>query len=243
MEMASPFSLVRFSNLRTIEGMKGYSQFCPVAQALEVLGERWTLLVVRELLMGSTRFSDLQKGVPTMSRSVLTQRLKALCDAGVVERVRGEYHLTKAGQELRPIVLECGNWGARWVRRKLKDADVDVGLLMWDMRRGIDIASIPREAVLVEMRFNNASLGKGRYFLHFKVDEVDLCLTNPGHEIDLKIETTPRALAEVWLGMVSFASAVRSGAIKIEGPKLMVRDFPEWLQLSPFAPVYAQARG
>jgi DNA-binding HxlR family transcriptional regulator len=217
--------------------MKSYGQFCPVAQALEVLGERWTLLVIRELLMGSRRFSDVQKGVPTMSRSVLVQRLKSLCDAGIVAHERGEYHLTEAGEELRGIVLECGNWGARWVHRKLKDADVDVGFLMWDMRRRINIPSIPREPVLVEMKFRNAPLGKGRYFLHFKIDEIDLCLTNPGFDVNLTVDTTPRAMAEVWLGMVPFALALRTGAIRIDGPRALVRAFPGWLQLSNFAEV------
>lgn len=215
--------------------MKGYGQFCPVAQALEVFGERWTLLVIRELLEGSTRFSDLQKGVPLMSRSVLAQRLQSLCDAGVVERTSGGYRLTEAGLELGPIVIECGNWGARWARRKLKNEDVDVGLLMWDIRRRIDTASIPREAVLVQMEFRGAPRGKERFFLHFKDGAVELCLTNPGYDVDLRLSTTPRVMAEVWLGEVAFAAAVQSGDLRVEGPTRLVRAFPGWLKLSVFA--------
>ena len=216
--------------------MKGYGQFCPVAQALEVFGERWTLLVIRELLEGSTRFTDLQKGVPLMSRSVLAQRLESLCDAGVVERFRGGYRLTEAGRELGPIVIECGNWGARWASRKLKSEDVDVGLLMWDIRRRIDLDSIPGEPVLVQMDFRGAPRGKDRFFLHFKSDEIELCLTNPGFDVDLRVSATPKAMAEVWLGEVPFPTAIRAGAIRLEGPPALVRSFPSWLRLSFFAP-------
>ena len=215
--------------------MKGYGQFCPVAQALEVFGERWTLLVIRELLEGSSRFTDIQRGVPLMSRSVLAQRLESLCDAGVVERVAGRYLLTEAGKELSPIVIECGNWGVRWARRKLKNADVDVGLLMWDIRRRIDVASIPTAPVLVEIEFRGAPLGKERFFLHFRTDEIELCLTNPGHDVDLRLSTTPKTMAEVWLGELPFATAIRSGALRIEGPPKLVRSFPGWLKLSVFA--------
>jgi DNA-binding HxlR family transcriptional regulator len=215
--------------------VKGYGQFCPVAQALEIFGERWTLLVIRELLEGSTRFSDLQKGVPLMSRSMLAQRLKSLCDAGLVDRVDGGYELTEAGREVGPIVVACGNWGARWARRKLTSADIDVGLLMWDIRRRIDLTSIPKQPVLVEMEFRGAPRGKERFFIHFKTDGVELCLTNPGHEVALRVSTTPKAMAEVWLGEIPFATALRTGAIRLEGPRALVRDFPSWLQLSTFA--------
>lgn len=217
--------------------MKGFGQFCPVAQALEIFGERWTLLVIRELLEGSTRFSELQKGVPLVSRSVLAQRLKSLCRAGVVERVDGGYRLTASGRELGPIVIACGNWGARWARRKLSDADVDIGLLMWDIRRRIDLASIPPRPVLVAMEFQGAPRGKDRFFLHFKVTEVELCLTNPGVAVDLSLKTSPRAMADVWLGRVPFATAVRTGTIRLEGPRPLKDRFEDWLKLSVFAGV------
>jgi DNA-binding HxlR family transcriptional regulator len=215
--------------------MSRYGQFCPVAQALEVLGERWTLLVIRELLMGSHRFSELQRGVPLMSRSMLAQRLASLTDAGVVERVPSGYALTQAGRELGPIVIECGNWGVRWARRKLASSDVDVGLLVWDIRRRIDVTSIPKTRVLVEMEFRGAPRGKNRFFLYFNEGDVELCLTNPGHDVDMRLSTTPKAMAEVWLGDVAFADAVRSGALRLDGPRKLVEAFPTWLQLSVFA--------
>lgn len=214
-----------------------YGQFCPVAQALEIIGERWTLLVIRELLEGSRRFSDLQRGVPLMSRSMLTQRLASLCDAGVIERTDGGYRLTSAGEELRPIVIECGKWGTRRARRTLKNADVDVGLLMWDIRRRIDVSRIPERSLLVEMTFRGAPRGKDRFFLQLKSPRIELCLTNPGHPVDLRVNTSPRTMAEVWLGDVSFAAAVSRGEIRIEGPGKLIRSFPSWLQLSRFAGV------
>lgn len=212
-----------------------YGQFCPVAQALEIFGERWTLLVIREVMLGSSRFSEIQKGVPLMSRSVLAQRLKSLCDAGVVQRVDGEYFLTTAGQELGPIVIACGEWGVRWANRKLENADIDVGLLMWDMRRRIDLTAIPREPVLVQMEFRSAPRGMGRFYLHFKVTDVELCLTNPGVEVAMRLSTTPKAMADVWMGELPFDAAVRTGAIRLEGPNKLVRNFGRWLKLSTFA--------
>ena len=217
--------------------MAGYDQFCPVAQALEVIGERWTLLVVRELLCGSHRFSDLQRGVPLMSRSVLAQRLRSLCDAGVIERRGDGYFLTEAGEELRPIVIACGNWGKRWAERKVKNADVDVGLLMWDIQRRIDLGALPAREVVVEMEFRGAPRGKGRFWLQFKADEAELCLTRPARGVDLVVSTTPRTMAAIWLGDTSFADAVRTGEIVLEGPRALARAFPSWLQLSVFAPV------
>lgn len=131
--------------------------------------------------------------------------------------------------------MECGHWGTRWASRKLKNADVDVGLLMWDIQRRIDLAAIPDHSVLVAMHFRGAPRGKERFFLHFKSTSVELCLTNPGHEVDLTLSTTPRALAQVWMGEVPFASAVQAGDIRLEGAPKLARAFPNWLELSVFA--------
>jgi DNA-binding HxlR family transcriptional regulator len=216
--------------------MVGYGQqFCPIAQALEVIGERWTLLVVRELLCGSSRFSELRRGLPLISRSVLAQRLELLTDAGVVERKAGGYVLTEAGQDLREIVIACGMWGKRWVRHKLKSSDVDVGLLMWDIQRRIDLAAIPDELIVVELELRGAPRGKGRFWLKLSRGEVELCLTPPHEDVTLHVHTTPKALARIWLGEVSFHEAERAGAIEIVGPRALAKAFPSWLQLSVFA--------
>ena len=217
--------------------MAGYNQFCPLAQALEVLGERWTLLVVRELLCGSHRFNELQRGVPLMSRSVLAQRLRSLCDAGVIERRDDGYHLTVAGEELRPIVLECGKWGKRWAERTVKDADVDVGLLMWDIQRRIDRDALPHDEIVVEMEFRGAPRGKGRFWLHVKDGDAELCLRRPARGVDLAVRTSPRTMAEIWLGDRTFSAALQAGDVTVEGPRALARAFPRWLQLSVFAPI------
>lgn len=177
-----------------------------------------------------------------MSRSVLAQRLRSLEDAGILEHRGDEYRLSEAGRELAPIVLECGRWGARWARRKLRSADVDVGLLMWDMRRRIDRAAIPEQPVLVQFDLRGAPLGKERFFLDFKSGEVELCLTNPGREVDLHVFTTPRTMAEVWIGDVGLSDAIAHGALRLEGPRPLVRAFPRWLQLSVFAAERRRAR-
>ena len=221
--------------------MKGYGQFCPVAMALEVIGERWTLLIIRELMCGSHRFGQIQSGVPLMSKSVLAQRLRALCDAGVIERRDAEYHLTAAGAELGPIVIACGNWGKRWAYQELGSKDVDVGLLMWDMRRRIDLRTLPDEEVMVQIEFRGAPAGHRRFWLRLLRSDVDLCLTNPGREIDVRITTTPKTMAAIWLGEQSWGAAVRNGDLAIEGASRHVRAFPTWLQRSVFAEVQRPA--
>ena len=222
--------------------MSGYGQFCPVAQALDILGERWTLLVVRELLLGSHRFSELQRGIPLMSKSVLAQRLRALCDSGVVERRGDGYHVTEAGEELRAIVVELGNWGKRWAARQVRNADVDVALLMWDMQRRIDGAALPDGEVVVELEFRGAPRGKGRFWLHVRDRQVELCLTRPARGVDLTVRTSPRSMAEIWLGDRSMAAALRTGDVTMDGPRALARAFGTWLQLSVFAPIARRTR-
>jgi len=217
--------------------MRGYGQFCPVALAMEVIGERWTLLLVRELLCGSHRFTELMQGVPLMSRTMLSQRLRSLERAGVVERRGREYHLTEAGEELRPIVEQCGTWGHRWVRRKLTPDELDPALLLWDVRRNLEQSALPATRTVVEFRFRGAPRGKQRFWLVIDGDDVDVCLTYQGFEADLTVEAELRALIEVWMGHTPWASAVREGRIALSGPRALVRAFPSWLKLSVFAPV------
>jgi len=220
--------------------MVGYGQqFCPIAQALEVIGERWTLLVVRELLCGSSRFNELRRGLPLISRSVLAQRLKVLTEAGVIERRSGGYVLTEAGQDLRELVIACGVWGRRWVRHKLTSSDVDVGLLMWDIQRRIELAALPDEEIVVEIELRGAPRGKNRFWLKLSRGEVELCLTPPHEDVALHVYTTPKALAEIWLGEVSFRDAERAGTFELVGPRALCRAFPSWLQLSVFAERHA----
>ena len=218
--------------------MKGYGQFCPVAIASELLCERWTMLVVRELVSGSRRFNELRRGLPLMSPSLLTQRLRTLEDAGVVDRrERGgavEYRLTSAGEELRPLIQQLGAWGARW-SRALDEDDLDPSLLLWDLHRRLDLDAMPPDRVVILFEFDDAPKGKGRYWLIRDGDEVDLCLRDPGGEVDLRVASGVETLTQIWLGKRPLKAAIRGGDVRLSGAPALKRDFPSWLLLSETA--------
>ena len=226
--------------------MKGYGQFCPVAKAAEIFAERWTPLVLRELVCGSHRFSELHRGVPLMSRTLLAQRLAQLEDAGIVRsaaRTKGrgrEYFLTPAGEELRPLIDGLGEWGQRWARSQLSAGDLDPGLLMWDIRRRVNINRLPDRRVVVQFDFRavpKTVRSAPTYWLILEPEDVDLCLKDPGYEIDLVVDADLVALTKAWMGDVRLADAMRSGLVRVEGPTALVRAFPGWLALSGFADV------
>jgi DNA-binding HxlR family transcriptional regulator len=225
--------------------VRGYGQFCPVAKASEVVAERWTPLVLRELLCGSQRFNDLHRGVPLMSRTLLTRRLRELEDAGVIERRAAssggwEYHLTPAGEELRPIIEQLGAWGHRWVRRDVEGEDLDPSLLMWDMRRRIDLGALPDRRVTIRFELRGVSRAhhaQRTWWLVLDRGEVDLCLKDPGFPVEVTVDADLNALTRVWMGRLAFADAVRRGLVRTEGPRALVRAFPGWLGLSTFASV------
>jgi DNA-binding HxlR family transcriptional regulator len=226
--------------------MKGYGQFCPVAKAAEILTERWTLLVLRELLFGSRRFNDLRKGVPLMSPTLLSKRLKFLEEAGVIERRRAqsgkgwEYQPTNAAEELRPVVETLGVWGQRWVRSRLTPDELDPGLLMWDIRRRVDPNQFPSRRIVVQFEFSDAPQSKRRWWLVNDKDGVDLCVTDPGFEVDLYIFTDVRTMTAVWMGDLPLTHAVDSGRVELEGPQELRRSLRSWLQLSTLAGVQNQ---
>ena len=224
--------------------MRGYGQFCPVAKASEVLAERWTPLVVRELLCGSHRFNDLQRGVPLMSRSLLAKRMRELEHAGIVEgrgrpgRRGPEYHLTPAGEELRPIIMGLGTWGQRWARSELSRDDLDPRLLMWDMQRSIESDALPDHRVVVRFRFTDVRGNLPRVtWLILEREDVDVCYRDPGFDVDLVVAGRLRALIEVWLGDISFSDALGAGSLGVEGPRGLAGAFPRWLRRSAFATV------
>lgn len=204
---------------------------------MEVLGERWTLLVVRELLCGSRRFNDLMRGVPLMSRTMLSARLKSLERCGVVTREDGEYHLTQAGEELRPVVEAAGAWAVRWLEREPREEHLDAGLLMWDVRRNVERSALPDEPVTVQFFFPDASRGQTRFWLRMDGGEVDLCLTHPGFEVDLEVEASLRIMTMIWVGDLDLHQAVRRRQLRLTGRPKWVRAFPRWLRLSAFAAV------
>lgn len=224
-------------------GKKSYGQFCPVAKAAEVVAERWTPLVLRELICGSTRFGDLKKGVPLMSPSLLSQRLKELEYAGIIERRpmatgRGsEYHLTESGEHLAPLIEGLGHWGKRWLKPEIEEGDLDPGLLMWDISRRVDASALPEQPrTTVEFHLMGVPSKFGRWWLVFERGETDLCLKDPGFEVDLYVTAPMRVAAEMWLGRRSIAQAVRSGDLTLDGPKSQINAFSRWFTLSVFAP-------
>lgn len=222
---------------------KGYGQFCPVSRAAEILAERWTPLVVRELLAGSVRFNDLQRGVPRMSSSLLARRLKELEYAGVLERRRNdrargwEYHLTDAGRELFPIVEGMGLWAQRWVRHDLMtEENLDPDLLMWDIRRGVDGNAMDAgRRFVVRFEFSGVPSNRRRYWLVFEDGEPDLCMKDPGFETDLFVSSHVRTLAEIWLGHLTLQAGLRDERLRLEGARQDIRRFRDWFALSIFA--------
>lgn len=219
----------------------GYKQFCPVAMASEVLGTRWTLVLLREMIAGSTRFNDLRRGVPKMSPSLLSQRLKELIEAGLVEKRPApsdkgvfEYHLTEAGREVRPIVEAMGFWGQKWVESELSLRNLDPSLLMWDMRRNLDPEPLPDRRVVIEFLYHDVPVSKRRWWLVVEPrGGVDLCWSDPGFEVDLYVTTDLRTMTAIWMGLTT---AEREAAkIEYDGDRGIARSMQDWLGLSPFA--------
>lgn len=219
--------------------MKIYGQFCPLAQATQLLCERWTLLVVRELIAGSTRFSELQKGVPLMSPTLLSTRLKQLVQGGVIEingtKGNHSYRLSAAGSELRPIVELMGAWGHRWARSQLDIEDLDAGLLMWDMRRSIDPSIFPDRRIIVQFEYPDAPSGARNWWLVAENGEIDLCLNDTGHEVDIMIQCSLKTMTEVWICELTFSDAVARGSIKAMGEPQLVNKLQDWIRSSPLS--------
>ena len=218
--------------------MPSYGQFCPIAQASEVLTERWTPLVIRELaLTGSRRFNDIQRGVPLMSSSLLTKRLRQLERAGIVERrqrldAKGtEYHLTPAGQELGPVVASIGVWSERWLRRPIFEETPDTGLLMWWVRTTVKTDELPAGRTVIHFRFRGAPEKLSNFWL--VCPEADLCLTDPGFGVDVTVTSDPKSLTAVWVGDLELPLALRRKAVELEGPRDLVRSFSRWFGLHP----------
>ncbi|MEW2590745.1 helix-turn-helix domain-containing protein [Micromonospora aurantiaca] len=217
-----------------------YHQFCPVAKAMELLDERWTLLVVRELVSGSERFNDLRRGLPRMSPTLLSRRLHQLVRAGVVERrVDGadvRYVPTAAGRELRPVLEALGAWGVRWIG-ELGDADLDPKLLLWDMHRHVDHDAVPPGRTVVRFRFRDVPTTQRDWWMVIAAGEADVCDIDPGHDVAVTVTADLRALVQVWMGDLEWAAALRGGAVEVAGPEALRRAAPGWFTLSPFAAV------
>lgn len=220
---------------------QSYSQFCPVAMAAEILGGRWTLVLLREFYAGSTRFNDLRRGVPRMSPALLSKRLKELEDHGVIQRrlVRKhpetyEYHLTEAGEGLKPVIESIGIWGQRWVESEPSLDKLDPGLLMWDMRRNIRVDLMPPRRVTVEFIFPDQPV---KYWMICDPNAgVDLCSVDPGFDVDLFVNASLRTMTAIWMGLETVRHARDAGGLDIVGDADVASGMQDWLGLSPFAP-------
>jgi DNA-binding HxlR family transcriptional regulator len=212
--------------------MSTYGQFCPVAKAMEVLDERWTLLVVRELMAGSTRFNELRRGNPKMSPALLSKRLRTLERAGVVRREevdgRTSYHLTDCGMELKQVVEGLGAWGIRWIG-DLGEDDLDPHLLMWDMRRTVPLSVWPRRRTVVAFRFTDQAVRTAFWWLCVNGEDADVCDYDPGFDVTATVETTLPVMVRIWRADRTWDDAIGSGDVRIDGPTDVRRAVPAWL--------------
>ena len=222
--------------------MRATGQFCSVARALDLLGGRWTLLVIRELLCGSRRFNDIRRGIPRISRTILSERLQALAAAGALVRTAGatgpEYSLTAAGEELVGLIGNLATWGQRWLPRNIVAEDLDCEPVLLDMSRRVNFAALPREALVIRIELG----GHRPSYLLLRSGEAALCDHNPGYPEPLRISGKLAALAAWWRGDLSFVQAQREG-LRLEGPRTMVRAFPGWFLRYAFAEVAPAAGG
>jgi DNA-binding HxlR family transcriptional regulator len=230
--------------------MRGYGQFCPVAKAAEVVSERWTILVVRELAAGSDSFNDLRRGMPLISPSLLSTRLKSLQDAGVVEQVASpgggsRYLLTRAGEELAAIIWRLGTWGHRWARSELGEDELDPAMLMWDIHRSLDMDYFdPGQRCVVQFELTDYTSRMRFWWLVVHRGEADICMKDPGYDLDLQLSTTTHTLAAVWMGDSSMARELRRGGISLAGSSRLKADIGSWLGTNHYASVKpARGRG
>ncbi|QPC98482.1 winged helix-turn-helix transcriptional regulator [Qipengyuania soli] len=217
-----------------------YGQFCPISKAVEILGERWTILIVRELLCGGRRFNQIQRGLGDISPALLTARLKFLEQEGMLVRrkipgQRGyEYFPTPACEALLPLIVNLGEWGLLWARHNVVDADLDVELLMLYLERSIDPAMIPGKESIIQFKFRDLT-EQQNWWLLVKQDGVDTCISDPGRDVSVYVTCTLRTMHDVWMGDRTYREAMDAGDLLIEGEPSLVRNLRNWLKPSIFA--------
>ena len=224
-----------------------YGQFCPVAKAAEVLGERWTILIIRELLLGTTRFSDLQRALSQISPTLLTKRLNQLQDCGLVirkkipEQRRTEYHLAPAGRELLPVVVSLGEWGMKWARGQMSDDELDVELLMHDFSRRIDEKQLPGGRTVIKFVFAGLTQFAHWWIVLEQNGERELCVNNPGKGLDIELRSDLRTMTEIWAGDMEIRTARKDGRLQLSGNPVLMRTLSSWLRIGMFANVRPHA--
>lgn len=216
-----------------------YGQFCPISKAAEVLGDKWTLLIVRELLMGASRFNTLQRGLCSISPTMLTKRLNELCSCGLVmkKKIPGqkgyEYFLTPSGQELFPVLESMGVWGMRWAREGMPNNDLDVELLMLYLERSVDTEKLVGKETVIRFQFTDLDELKD-WWLVVKNDHVDTCIHDPGKEVDVYFTTDLRTMIQAWMGDISYKQAISEKRLKLVGPSALTKNVTQWIKPSIF---------
>lgn len=227
--------------------MYKYGQYCPVAKATEILGDRWTLLIVRDMLTGTCHFNDFERGLPGISRGLLSDRLRRLEQVGIVEKLemengrnRTQYQLTKAGEELYPVIDSLLHWGAKWAFGEPEQTDLDPILLLWWMRDRVRVEQLPDQRVVVQFDFKGAV--KETDWLILQKDDVSICLSHPGFDVDMLVTADIATLFKVWLGGMDFNEAVRQQQLEIDAIPALTRAFPDWFAYSLAAPSVRSVR-
>jgi DNA-binding HxlR family transcriptional regulator len=209
--------------------------------AAEIVCSRWTALIIRELLAGTTRFNDLRRGVPRMSPTLLSKRLRELEQAGIIEIQPStpagsfEYRLTKAGKDLEPVIMGLGIWGQRWVESNLSLKNLDPSLLMWDMRRNLDPKPLPDKRCTIHFLYPELDEGRRNWWLVVENGAVDLCYNDPGYEVDLYVRCPLRTMTAIWMGLATVREEIEAGRLELTGDRSMIDRMQQWLHLSPFA--------
>jgi DNA-binding HxlR family transcriptional regulator len=224
--------------------MKGYGQFCPLALASEIVGERWTPLVLREIMLGARRFNDIHRGVPRMSPALLSRRLKTLETAGIVRRQRNggrvEYEMTEAGENLTPVIVALAEWGKRWLPATLSRERADPDLIMWDMHRRIEHSRMPDERTVIRFDFEDQPKAKRLRWLVGNSNGVELCITDPGFEVDLFVSTDSRTITLVWYGDIPLRRALAEGTDRAARPARALPGFSRLAATEPARDVPAE---
>jgi DNA-binding HxlR family transcriptional regulator len=226
--------------------MYRYGQYCPVASAVEILGDRWTLLIVRDLLTGTRHFNDLERGLPGISRALLSERLRRLQEVGIIKKQsagagrRTAYSLTRAGRDLQPVIFSLTEWGSQWAFGEPRPEQLDPVLMLWWMRGRVLADQLPQPRVVIQFDFRGAH--SGSYWLLLTADDVSLCLTPPGFEIDVLVTADLAAWFQLWLGRLDYAEALRAEQVRVEAVPRLARGFPRWFAWSPAAPVVRAVR-
>jgi DNA-binding HxlR family transcriptional regulator len=217
-----------------------YGQFCPIAKATEIIGEKWTVLIIRELLMGGSRFNELQRGLSLISPTILSRRLESLTEHGLVvkKKIPGqkgyEYFPTESCKELLPVIRSLGEWGMRWARSNLTENDYDVELLMLYLKRSIVPYKLIGKETVVRFHFTDID-DYPDWWLVAKSDELDLCVNDPGREVDVYFTTSVKTMADIWMGENSYKKAIGDGSLKLVGDRALARNITAWMTNSLFA--------